>query len=268
MNNYKAMGSVTYKLLDYINSATKEDINYEIATIMLKNFSKVKEMNITDIAELCFVSPATISRFFRQLGFDNFSEFKEIASFNYPLQKDYSNKLIEVGTDNIKEAVEEYTKSLTNNINYALDNLDYEVLDRVIKAINESEKVGYFGAQFLQSVGKHLQSKLILMDKYIEAYSFYEKQLKCARNLNKDSLAIIVSVEGSYFFKYMDIVESIKESGAKIVVITQNKNSKLADMADELLICGNSNSNNEGRTIVFYLIELLAFRYSVIYNKR
>ena len=63
MNEYKAMGSITLRLLEYINDAPKKDINYEIALTLLNNFDEVKKMNITEISELCYVSPATISRF-------------------------------------------------------------------------------------------------------------------------------------------------------------------------------------------------------------
>lgn len=267
MNEYKAMGSLTFRLLEYINNVTKKDINYEIASIMLKNFEKLKEMNITEISELCYVSPATISRFCRKIGFDNFSEFKKISNANFSLHNDYSNKLLNSAEKDVKSAYEAYTNSLMKNMSYTLENLDCENIDNVVKQIHLTEKVAFFGTQFLYSIGKHLQSRLILTGKYIEANSSYNKQLECAKNLDDKSLAIIISVEGSYFFKYMEIVEILKENGVKIVVITQNMNSKLADVADSILVCGNSNSNNEGRYIALYMIELLSFRYCTLYNK-
>lgn len=267
MSGYKSMGSITFKLLEYVNNAIKKDINYEIAVIMLKNFNKVKEMNITEISELCYVSPASISRFCRMLGFDNFSDFKNVANVKFSLQSDYSNQLINSAEKDLKSAYEEYTNSLMKNMSYTLDNLDTENLDRVVNQIHSTEKVAFFGTQFLYSVGKHLQSRLMLTGKYMEAYPYYDKQLECARNLDNNSLAIIISVEGSYFFKYMEIIEALKENGVKIVVITQNTNSKLADIADNILICGNSNSNNEGRDTALYMIELLVFRYSTLYGK-
>lgn len=267
MNDYKAMGSVTFRLLEYVNNVTKKDINYEIALLMLKHFNKIKEMNITEIAELCYVSPATISRFCRLIGFDNFSEFKNISKVNFSLKNDYSNQLLSSAEKDVKSAYEAYTNSLMKNISYTLENLDTENIDKIVKKINSTEKVAFFGTQFLHSVGKHLQSRLMLTGKYIETYSSYNKQLECAKNLDNKSLAIIISVEGSYFFKYMEIVEALKENGVKIVIITQNANSRLADIADDILMCGNSNSNNEGRTIALYMIDLLIFRYSTLYDK-
>ena len=153
-----------------------------------------------------------------------------------------------------------------NNINYTLNNINYSNLDNILEQIHSTEHIAFFGVQFLQSVGKHLQSKFMLLSKYIEAYSSYDNQLDCASSLDNNSLAIIVSIEGSYFFKYMEIVEKLKQNGTKIILITQNVNSKLANVADDILICGNSNSNNEGRTTSLYMIELLIFRYSILYS--
>ncbi|ERK29919.1 MurR/RpiR family transcriptional regulator [Clostridium intestinale] len=266
MNDYKAMGSITNQLLEYVNSATKKDTNYEIALMMLKNFKKIKDMNITEISELCYVSPASISRFCKILGFDNFIEFKNTLNTRFVLKDDYSNQLIKDAKNDIKSAYEIYTTSLIQNITYTLENLNNEDVDSIVKKIHLSEKVALFGAQFLYSIAKHFQSKLMLTGKYIEAYPSYNKQLECAKNLNDKSLAIILSVEGSYFFKYMEIIEALKKNGVRVVVITQNLNSKLADVSEDILICGNSNSNNEGRAVALYVIELLIFRYSMLYS--
>ena len=65
----------------------------------------------------------------------------------------------------------------------------------------------------------------------------------------------------------MEIIEALKNNNVKIVVITQNVNSKLADIADKILVCGKSNSNNEGRELALYLTEMLIFRYCTLFSK-
>lgn len=267
MNEYKAMGSITLRLLEYINDAPKKDINYEIALTLLNNFDEVKKMNITEISELCYVSPATISRFCRMIGFSNFSEFKTVSNIKFSLENDYSRELLTTGREDIKAAFKNYTNSLMENMNYVLDNINYDDIDYIAKKIYETEKVAFFASQFAYSVGKHLQGRLILTGKYIETYPYYEKQLEWAHNLDSESLAIITSIEGSYFFKYMEIIEALKNNNVKIVVITQNVNSKLADIADKILVCGKSNSNNEGRELALYLTEMLIFRYCTLFSK-
>ena len=144
MNEYKAMGSITLRLLEYINDAPKKDINYEIALTLLNNFDKVKKMNITEISELCYVSPATISRFCRMIGFSNFSEFKTVSNIKFSLENDYSRELLTTGREDIKAAFKNYTNSLMENMNYVLDNINYDDIDYIAKKIYETEKVAFF----------------------------------------------------------------------------------------------------------------------------
>lgn len=268
MNTYKTMGSVTYRLISYINNSNKKDVDYEIAKIILSNFKDISNMNIIEIAELCFVSPATISRFCKHIGFENFQEFKRMASIKFSISEDYSENLKENANRNVKESLIQYTESIKNNIDYIINNIDIDKLDEIVKQIHDSKRVAIFGAQIFNNIGMILQSKLILNNKFIEAYASYNNQLLCSQSLDDKDLAIIISVEGSFLFKYMDIVNNIRENNVKIVLITQNINSKFADIADEVLICGNSNRNNEGRISTMYLIEVLIMRYGLIYSDK
>ena len=67
-------------------------------------------------------------------------------------------------------------------------------------------------------------------------------------------------------YRSMDIIDELKKNNVKIVLITQNVNSKFASIADKVLICGNTNNNNEGIFAVMYLLELLIMRYGLLYK--
>jgi len=69
MNDRISMGSVSEKLLNFINTAQVHDSYYDIALTLVKNSEKVKHMSIAEMADLCYVSQATISRFCRFLGY-------------------------------------------------------------------------------------------------------------------------------------------------------------------------------------------------------
>ena len=76
------MGDLIYRLLLFLNSSKDEDINYTIATTMLHNINHISNMQINKLADICYTSPAAISRFCRKLGYSNLSEFKKSALFN------------------------------------------------------------------------------------------------------------------------------------------------------------------------------------------
>jgi DNA-binding MurR/RpiR family transcriptional regulator len=266
MESYKSMGSITNTLLNYINTASRSDNYYDIAKNILNNINKIEQININDLAELCYVSPATISRFCRDIGFDNFQEFKKVAAINYSIDTDYSRVFLGLSKEKPEEAIENYTSSVFENIKYAFEKISIESLNKLAKDIHDSKSVAFFGIQFLYNMGLHLQSRLIIMGKFMQAERSYEQQLHCAQNLDKNSLAIIVSVEGSYFYRFTEIVDELKRNGVRIVLITQNLNSKFANMVDEVIVCGKSNSENEGRFAVLYIIEVLVARYAALYS--
>lgn len=172
--------------------------------------------------------------------------------------------------DSIKESpkitIDEYAESIIDNIRSTVGSVDIECIDRVAKNIYESSKVSVFGVNALHSIGQYLQSRLILDGKCIDAYLSYQDQLDCANSLDNESVAIIISAEGSYFHRCMDIVTKLKQNDVKIILLTQNVNSKLSYIADEVLICGDRNKNNEGRFSIQYILEILIMRYHSLYG--
>lgn len=266
MSDHRELGVITYRLLNYINTLDKNDSYYDVTRNILINFNKIENITINDLADLCFVSPATISRFCRHLGFANFQEFKRVCSENFSVENDYSKKLLDSFQENPRSAIENYTKSIIDNINDTLNNIDFDHLDEIAKKIHNAKSVSFFGIQFLHDMGEHLQNKLILMDKFMDAPTTFEEQLECAKKLDSNSIAIITSVEGSYFYRCTEVIDELKRNGVEIIVITQNINSKLANAADKILVCGSSNSNNEGRYTVLYMLEVLIIRYFSLYH--
>lgn len=262
----KQRGSVAINLINFINASSKKGVDYEIAKIILNNINIISDISIVELSELCFVSTATLSRFFKHMGYESFQDFKKKASIKFKIEDDYSDELKDDIINNPKEALNYYTKSIKDNITYAFQRFDISQLDRIIHLIHDSKFVGVFGSQNFYSSALLLQHKLILNGKFVEAYSSSLEQLECAKKMNDDSVAIIISVEGSYMYRFMDIIDELKKNNVKIILITQNVNSKFASIADEVLISGNTNNNNEGIFAVMYIVEILIMRYGLFYK--
>ena len=80
------MGSVGERLLSYIDTSMQRDNNYQIAVRMLENFGFTdKDMSISQIADICFVSKASISRFCRFYGHESFKEMHDALGIDYPI---------------------------------------------------------------------------------------------------------------------------------------------------------------------------------------
>ena len=70
------MRGAFYNLVNFINTTSINDVYANAARKILQNIYVIPGSTITDVAELCFVSTATISRLCRKLNYESFADFK------------------------------------------------------------------------------------------------------------------------------------------------------------------------------------------------
>ena len=76
---------------------------------------------------------------------------------------------------------------------------------------------------------------MMMMGKYVEQFVDYDMQLESVRTLEKEDLAIICSIGGSYPARYDGIWNAMKCSRCRQLVITQNEGSPYWNNADYIL---------------------------------
>ena len=65
----------TEKLLNYLNKTTLNDTYHRIIVTLFENLYKIDTLKIEKLAELCYVSPSTMTRFLQTFGFKNLLNF-------------------------------------------------------------------------------------------------------------------------------------------------------------------------------------------------
>ena len=244
MNDVKMMGSLLDRLLSYVSSAPERDANYDIAVALLRNYSQLKGLALSQIADLCYTSNASISRFCRFLGMDNFKEFQCWMERDFTMRTDYSRQF--------------YTTIAPENA---------QVIPDIVKTLHDCGKAAYFSHHFLWDIGHYFQSKMMMMGRYVELFMDYATHLECARSLTEKDFAIICSVGGSYLTRYPDICNAILSSGCKMLIITQNLASPYLNTADFILQCGTTNRNDVGKYAALMANDLILMGYLRAYDK-
>lgn len=252
--------SVRSLLLHYLNNQKKQDNNYFITQAILRSFSKIPKMTIYELAEECFVSTAAISRFIRILAFSSYTEFKQAVEKEIDIVSDYSKKVIQP-VEQREEFLDEFTSNLLINLRYAKEHLSISELETVVSAIYETENVAVFGLEFAAFMGQHLQSKLASMDKIIRIGFTVEEQLKIVEESSPDSLVLIFSMEGGFFYFSEKVIAALKKKGIKIIVFTFKHSPIIERSADQIILCGEINENTEGRIAILYMMELVIYMY-------
>lgn len=261
MASSKAMGSVKQLLLNYLGTSLQKDMNYEIAMAMLKNYDEIKNRTCEEVADICFVSKASLSRFCRFIGFSSYREFQEALALDYDMQTEYTKQFKDLLKTDRNQAIASYRDELISNV-YSTVNLEsLDLVEEVTEIIHNANNIFHFSHHFLWDIGRFFQSKMSLMGKHVLQQMNYESQYEFASNLTKDDLVLITSITGTYPLRYEKIWNLIINSGCKIIVITQNLSSSNWNHADYVLPCGNSNKNDIGKYTALMVVDMIIIHY-------
>ena len=268
MEEFRTMGSMADKLLNFISSSSDHDANYDIALHIVKNYASVRKLNQKQIAQLCYVSEATISRFCRFLGFQDFHDFHHQMERDFSLSDDYSRRLLNLMKGSSQQAAEYYRNELVQAMNETVSEALFADAAKAAEHIHDAGHVSIFSHHFLWDIGRYMQQKLMMAGKYVSAYQTYEKQMEEAGRLDHDSLAVICTAGGSWFSRYQSIYDRILNSGAHQLVMTQNLSSPYLNRADLVMQCGISNVDNIGRYCMLAGADAIILQYLKKYGDK
>lgn len=262
------MKSLFYRLIIYLDTASENDTNYNIAWFMANNFYRISTMRISELAQECYVSPATISRFCRALGYENFAHLKQECHRFHSNDKKFNNLInvpLELMNDSPEKATNNYINQITKKLEELPSILDWQEIDAALRLIHDSPFIAFFGIQFSQSAALHLQTDLLMLEKFSVAYMDSERQLECAKTLEQESVAVIITVNGHFTNSGHKILQYIKKSNCKVILITGNPELDINIPVVHRILIGNGMNNKTGKHALLTLMELMSLRYYCMY---
>lgn len=265
---------IIYNLLTYLNSSKEEDVYYSIALTMVQNLDIIPRCSINELADLCYTSTATISRFCRKFGYSSFPQFKSEMAYGLEQAKhevflDDSEK--EYIDKNPNHVIDKVYDLVLETLILGKKSLRIAKIDELCQLIHEAKKVHFFGYQFNKIVASDLQLKFIKLGKFIYAFADHGDDSQKIELLSEESLAIVMSVSGK--IGHQHLMEEIHQRGAKIVLITMNPETPLADLVDYLFVIDGLESNFTVSSIsgsIGFLtaLNIVYIRYGLLYPKK
>lgn len=253
-------------LLRMINRADRKGNTYDIAKALLAHYHEIPEVTIHELADACYVSSASLSRFVHAIGFEHYTDFKQACSKNIGIEVDYSKDVFQAKKEDLRPILERYTANIKQNIDFTMEQLDYDQLERICRKLYEATETAYFGLEFATLLGQHFQVKLASMNKLLRLGMTYEEQKEIALSLHEGAVVFVASLEGGYFYRGDEVMDILRAKHCKIIALTMNEHSKLMKDLDEVVICNKENSNTEGRITLLYMMELILMVYFVNYQ--
>lgn len=234
----------------------------KLADYILSAQDCISRMSISELAGACSVADATVSRFCRRLGYKGYPDFK-IAIANASIHRLEDNPLS--GEITQEDTLETISQKLLNASTLAMvqtrEVLDLDAVARAAALLRNSTSVlcmGQGGSMLIASEAAHLFSTI--SGKFRPVSDSHMQAMAAAMVESTDTI-LFFSYSGSTL-AMLDTLETARERGSKVILVTRFPNSPGAALADIVLQCGaNENPLQSGsvpaRIAQMYLIDIL-----------
>lgn len=252
-----------HRLQGIVDSSVENDGNRAIARYMLQNLASLDRLSVQSIANDCYASIATVSRFVRALGFESFSQMKK-QSAQYRLVIGESVRSVPDLSFSLQDGsapLTSYVDEITDSLNRFAVQFDYAAADRLVTLLEQCRSAALFGIYQPGLIARHLQFLLLSAGRYTEYYDLLEDHAERARTMTDQDLAVIFSVDGNYLSSSGDVIHKMKNQGVHLILVTQNPDSGFHALFEQVILLGGKDSSRAGCYKLQLFTEVLFSRY-------
>lgn len=209
-----------------------------IADLILADPGAVVDKTSAELARASSTSEATVTRFCKKLGFDNYRAFQLALARDVMEEQQPGEVSYEISLEDIPQSLQNILANKVGELNATIHAIDPEELKTILALLQ--------GAQFIQiaAVGNTIP---VAMD---AAFKFNQLGLRCttseisekasamALTLTGRDVLFLISNSGKSQRLY-NLAQTARGNGVPIILITCDRSSPLAGLADHLLVSTN-----------------------------
>ncbi len=235
------------KLRQFLIMLRQGDIELDVGKKSLKALigmvndpDSVAINNIVALAKQYKISPASITRLAKLLGFRGFNQFQLVFKQRTKIPSDYYSQkvklLIENNTETAKKVFENQLSTTTENMRFCINQNNDEVIDKTINLLARSNRVFIFGHKQSSAMANILRYGLCLIRHNVQVLGQYEHGLAIALGQLKNNDLVVIFSSSPYSNLTLDIAAAVKKLDCKVLVITDSFLSPLNDHATVSII--------------------------------
>ncbi|MCI1633958.1 MAG: MurR/RpiR family transcriptional regulator [Liquorilactobacillus nagelii] len=209
---YSQLGGSSRRLADY-----------------LLQHALVAEDSVNQLAAVAQVSPATISRFARMLGFKSFSQLKW-ALIHQLNQAPVTSSEVKPN-DSPQQVAQKVLRANTATLEQTFELLQTADLKQAVKLIVQSQRLGFFGMGGSNIVAQDAYHKFLRVPLTVLYDSEYHLALMQASRLTSKDCAILISHTGDNRDTLL-LADVLKKQQVPLIVITSTPHSQLTQAGD------------------------------------
>lgn len=236
------MKKLRHALYAILNSSDVDSADYRIADYLIRNIYSIANFGIQDVADACFVSKSTVSRFCRRIGFADFNAV--VQSIRNVQMRDYKRFDEYLGFD-AQEMTDAYLDQAIDCMLKVREYATPEILGELAQLLFSYDTIGIFGQMQSHSVALNFQYELASLGKYVSCFSMMPEQEEFILNSGKDSMAIIISSGGKYFQDFQSHFDYLSSDRPYLVLITNNRRLTRCVPYDRVFVvpCANNTAS-------------------------
>ena len=218
-------------LIAFYNGCDEKDVFHDVAGKVLDNLDKMRDLGIGKLASLCFVSPATISRFCKKIGYDSFVSFKRSMSSARHNHAFEGSIIPQNSIAENEDEIDAYYRAVMQTAQVLSHSFNREEVSHFTDALRSCKRVSFFAINMPKCV-IDLQALLILDKKHVTAHTARALQWKDAQSLGLGDMACLIKTSSGNDSYLESIYKITAESGALTSYITNVRQSCLLDKVD------------------------------------
>lgn len=225
------------------------------------NLRKIADGNIQDAADICYVSPSTISRFVKKLRFENYNSFKYKLSSDLYFPRSITSPIPTSNISGSEAPVDHYFELLSAHINSLSEMLTPEVLDTICDMMHRAESIVIFSHSDLTF--RSFQVGMATTNKLIHHLTNDQSMTEQIPSFNSGTLVFTPLYPTS---NAKQKILLCKERGASVIAICREKKFIFNDLADiSLAIDAVSSEFNE--YLIRFLFDTILLNYRHKYSR-
>jgi len=207
-------GKLPIVLLSELAAGKEDSNNCRIARYLLDRLDHLEDVSVELLAEECFVSKATVSRFCRDIGLEDFTELRGLLR-----QTEKTFTLYGKGLPP-KEQGLDFCERVHESLSLVAGTIDYAALDRLAQEICGAKRVAAFGLLKAETAAISLQSDLVMLGRNAITKVSFREQVEFLAAAQPSDLVIIFSYTGIYFD--YGLPRDVLHGGPKVWFVTGN----------------------------------------------
>lgn len=251
--------NVIDRLTMLLNKSKPGDAFYNIIECLLANIFLVEDFNIYQMAELCATSPATISRLCRQIGFNNFYEFKSNLSASVNGYSNLNRSMPFVPSPGSAGIIGLYHKTMQDAYNQCVDALDPGYIDKLIEDMGAYDRF-YFMALRPANMSS-FQQDLWMAGKRAYYTNTLEGARKTFPTLDQHCFIISTIPKLNESVDMIQLLKGVRETGATTLIVSAALLSQYEKYADYILSFPGTGTSMDQYCVNFCMnVLMMAYR--------